>query len=205
MRGRLQLLALCSLALVLFLQWKDWPPDPTGPLIATEPTTQASPETPFDPTAQLLPTDPKDAFASVIERPLFRFERRPEEEDAMAEEPIPEPELGTSLLGMDLNAVIITPELVAAWVQDPGQPKLRRLRIGDDLAGWSVTGILPDRILLERQGREDTLILRDFGKLSMPASPEALQRRLPQGFRPPNIGPDIIPTPDFPSPDFPDN
>ena len=105
----------------------------------------------------------KDHYVSIIERPLFRPDRKPE--PLSDEQPGPEiPEGSTELSAFDLNAVLITPDIVSAWVRDPAQPKLRRLRIGDDLLGWSVTDIQEDRVLLERQGQQDALILRDYSK-----------------------------------------
>ena len=53
---------------------------------------------------------------------------------------------------MDVSAVIITPAVVSAWIRDPKAPDLKRVRLGDDLEGWSVKDIQSDRVVLERQG-----------------------------------------------------
>ncbi|NCC27431.1 MAG: hypothetical protein EOM22_04550 [Gammaproteobacteria bacterium] len=175
-----------ALILALGLQWKDWPPGPSrAGLDAPSSTGSSAPvDSEPDAAAQLPSPEPKDAYASVTDRPLFRPQRRPEEEvnpDALAP---PETEGLTSLDGMNLSAVIITPTLVSAWIEDPNEPKLRRLRIGDDLEGWSVQTILPDRILLERQGEQDALILRDYGKTPNPAAPMPVPRRPPRVLQP---------------------
>jgi general secretion pathway protein N len=49
-------------------------------------------------------------------------------------------------------------------VKDPSAASLKRLRLGDEHAGWSVKDILPDRLVLERQGETNELLLRDFSK-----------------------------------------
>jgi hypothetical protein len=175
-----------ALILLLALQWKDWPPGPSR--AGLDAISSAASSMPVgsepDAAAQLPPPDPKDAYASVADRPLFRPQRRPEEDVDPDEQPALEPDVLTSLDGMNLSAVIITPTLVSAWVQDPNQPRLRRLRIGDDLEGWSVQTILPDRILLERQGEQDALILRDYGKTPSPAAPMPVPRRPPRVLQP---------------------
>ncbi|EGV18012.1 type II secretion system protein N [Thiocapsa marina] len=177
---------LLALVSMLVLQWKDWPPGPSS--VGLDAGSSAGPNTPvgseLDAAAQLPPQDPKDAYASVTDRPLFRPERRPEEDVDPEAQTSPEPDVATSLDGMNLSAVIITPTLVSAWIQDPNEPKLRRLRIGDDLEGWSVQTILPDRVLLERQGEQDALILRDYGKTPSPAAPMPVPRRPPRVLQP---------------------
>jgi hypothetical protein len=179
-------LLVLALILVLGLQWKDWPPGPSRSGLDTPSTTGSSAPVGSEPdaAAQLPSPEPKDAYASVTDRPLFRPQRRPEEEVDPDAQASAEPDVATSLDGMNLSAVIITPTLVSAWIQDPNAPKLRRLRIGDDLEGWSVQTILPDRILLERQGEQDALILRDYGKKPNPAAPTPVPRRPPRVLKP---------------------
>ncbi|NCA70795.1 MAG: hypothetical protein EOM91_11940 [Sphingobacteriia bacterium] len=187
MRRWIPTLVLAALLGALLLQWRDWPPQPTSTGSEPDPTMVDASADPGQPDAliELRPPEPKEGFASMIERPLFRPDRRPEDLTDETSEPISEPSVVTSLDGMDLSAVIITPSLVAAWVKDPSQPKVLRLRIGDDLAGWSVQDILPDRLLLERQGERNTLILRDYGPRTPIAEtppPAPIPRRPPRGL-----------------------
>ena len=170
------ILALVSLAIggLLAYQWKDWPP----PNPAARPVTQApiatggAGEVDPDPLARLSPPEPRDTYAAVIERPLFRPERKPPDPDENEpEQPEPEPETATTLDGMDLSAVVITGGVTSAWVKPPGSGDLIRLRLGDDLEGWSVKEIQPDRLVLERQGERDELPLRDFTAAPPPAPP----------------------------------
>ncbi|QGU32020.1 hypothetical protein [Thermochromatium tepidum] len=175
------LVALALLGLLAF-QWIGWPPD--APSDATTDETGgvepvASPGQP-DLLSQIETQESKDHYASIIERPLFRPDRRPEPpRDEQQGPDVLQENLDLSLF--DLSAVLITPETVSAWVRDPAQPKLRRLRIGDDLNGWAVLEIQEDRVLLERQGQRDALILRDYsqGAPAVAPAPPA-QKALPR-------------------------
>jgi general secretion pathway protein N len=180
LRASITLLAL-ALAAVLVWQWWNWPgpvpePDAAGPV---SPPVQVSSQPPEDPTDLLAPLGEKDEYANVTERPLFLPDRRPPsedpEEDAPAEEEAP-----ADLAGFDLNAVLITPSETSAWIRDPAKKQLVRLRAGDKLSGWSVQQILSDRILLERHGDKDTLVLRDYKNMPPPAPP----RRKPVARKP---------------------
>lgn len=174
---------LLVLAIVLILQWKDWPPDPSRVGLEEPPQTGSEDGgRAEDALARMMPPDPKDSFTSVTDRPLFRPQRRPEEPAETETPDLSGPDLAATLDGMDLSAVIISPDLISAWVRDPAQPRMRRLRIGDELDGWSVQDILPDRVLLERQGEADALILRDYAKSPDAAAPAP--QRAPRVLRP---------------------
>jgi hypothetical protein len=169
--------ALALLAL-LILQWKDWPPPPSSIDLDETSATDAGAVTEAgqDPLANLKPPDDRDNFASITERPLFRPDRKPEPPPDETPAATTDPGTNVELDTLDLSAVMLTPTLASAWVKDPSQPKLQRLRIGDDLEGWSVRDILDDRVLLERQGEEYALILRDYSKAT-PAAPTPIPRR----------------------------
>jgi len=165
------------LALVLVWQWRAWPPPApgageSGPATSQEPAATNAAE---DPLAALTPLPDKEDYAVVIERPLFMADRRPpSEEEENEPEALPEPL--SDLAAIDLNAVLITPTLSMAWVRDPTSKTPVRKRVGDDLEGWSIMEILSDRILLERQGEKDTLILRDYENMPPPAPPPPPRR-----------------------------
>jgi len=173
---------LLLLLAVLALQWKSWPP--TAPLGdgSSQPAQPSStaPSQP-NPLERLKSLEDKDTYANVLERPLFRPDRRP----LPPEEDVPEqpstPDNAVELDTVDLTAVLISPALVSAWIRDPAQPKLVRLRIGDEYSGWSVQKIQEDRVLMERQGEEHALILRDYSKASpaVPARVLSKQRTSP--------------------------
>lgn len=153
-----------ALAGLLLLQWLNWPPPPSTAGLETTPTKTVDTADPSaDPAARLKPPDDRESYASVLERPIFRPDRKPEPPDDLPEDTAPSSDK-TALDAMDLTAVLITPTLVSAWVDEPGKQKLQRLRIGDDFAGWQVREIRDDRVLLERQGETYPLILRDYSK-----------------------------------------
>lgn len=155
---------------LLAWQWHDWPPPaPVAGQGAGAPAT-AAPAGGAPAPAGLPPPTPKDDYASVRNRPLFLPERRPPEPEPEVVE-APPPEEASDLSGMKLTAVVIAPQIVKAWVQSPTSPELLPLRIGDELEGWSVTGIEPDKLVLERQGTRDELKLRDFENADASAPP----------------------------------
>lgn len=175
---------------VLAFQWKDWPPPPpgTGLDLQTRPGGGSGASGEPDPLARLTPPEPRETYASVTERPLFQPDRKPPEPEAEDAGTEPEPEVAGNLDGMDVSAVIITPAVVSAWIRDPKAADLKRLRLGDELEGWSVKEIQSDRVVLERQGERDELLLRDFSKAqasAVPTPPPARPTPATQRQRPP--------------------
>lgn len=158
-----------ALAAVLVWQWRGWPPPPPQESAvhpkASAGETRGQPDE--NPMELLTPLAEKEEYGVVTERPLFLPDRRPPSEEPAEEEPA-EPEQAGDLARMDLNAVMITPTESSVWVRDPAKKEIVRLRPGDDLVGWSVKEILSDRLLLERQGETDTLILRDYKNMPPP-------------------------------------
>jgi len=175
------LVAAITLLLVtlLFLQWRDWPPSLPERPERLSPAELATGDA--RPKGTLEPMAPLEEYASIIERPLFLPERRPppEESDEPEEAPAEEP---TDLDGVDLNAVMITSGLISGCVRAPASQDLVRLRIGDEFEGWTVSRIEPDRLVLERQGEIDELILRDFA--NAPARSPPTPRAAPRPRRP---------------------
>lgn len=173
-------LAAVTLALggLLYLQWRDWPP-PLPAQRAPLPPGDTQAATRADPLAGLSPLEDKEEYAAIKDRPLFRPDRRPHIEgpDAAAAAP---PEEATELNGMDLTGVLLSPTITTAWVKDPSRPAPVRLRPGDTLAGWTVKDIKADRLVLERQGKTDTLLLRDFNAPGASPPPPALIPAAPQ-------------------------
>jgi general secretion pathway protein N len=172
-RGVLAAVAL-ALAGTLFMQWHDWPPSLSPDEIpGHDPvaTADAGKQDGNLPTTATLP-ETKETYASISERPLFRPQRKPEPPQTEQSEKPPVVENDGSLEGLDLSAVVISPRVTSAWIKDPSTPALKRLRLGDEQAGWSVKSILADRIVFERQGETNELILQDFTQ-SPPSSGNA--------------------------------
>ncbi|AFL74777.1 type II secretion system protein N [Thiocystis violascens] len=168
---------------LLVLQWKDWPPETSRSGVGEDSAVEngVAPETQPDPLARLTHPADRDSYASIVERPLFRPDRKPEPPPEEAPAAASAPGTDLALDTLDLTAVMMTPTSVSAWVKDPSQPKLRRLRLGDEIEGWSVREILEDRVLLERQDEEYALLLRDYSKAPPPpAAPMPIPRRPPR-------------------------
>ncbi|WP_462329595.1 hypothetical protein [Thiohalocapsa halophila] len=164
------------LAGVLTWQWRGWGPEAglTAPPPAPADAVGGVEVGPTDVDPMALEPPPKEAYASVTERPLFLPERRPppdEPEDGPVIEDEPLPELD----GVDLTAVVITPAVVSAWVRATDANELKRLRLGEDFQGWTVKTIEPARLVLERQGETNELPLRDYAN----APPQIPPTRLP--------------------------
>ena len=107
---------------------------PTGPEVATE---------------RDIP--PRSAFSEIVERPLFRENRRP------YISPRPEPKSRTE--GPDiseqirLSAVVITGSERLALIQTAGNGKLQKLRPGDSVNGWALTKIQSSSISMKKGRR----------------------------------------------------
>lgn len=177
MKGLLSLMALL-LGGVLALQWHDWRPASALPALSAEP---ASPRIETEAPEQRSATDaellPRDEYAEVVERPLFLPDRRPPPPPDV-DEPEAEPPQTTELDGVDLTAVIITPEEVSAWLRAPGESKLQKRLLGEEFLGWTVKTIEPALVVLERQDETDEIHLRDYSN-APPAIPRT--RVIPRG------------------------
>jgi len=169
---------LAGLLALIYLQWRDWPPDgrldrvpelaapgPAGPSLELAP----------DLLAQLEASEEKAAYTDVVDRPLFLPDRRPADEEPLAEQAPPEPD-AQALEGLDLTAVIMTPQETTAWVLGGPVGSLTKIRPGEDIAGWLVQEIRPDRLVLERQGETDTLLLRTYSSPRLAPDPRAQAR-----------------------------
>jgi general secretion pathway protein N len=181
------LLVLVSLGLagLLYVQWSDWPPPETSGQVPEAPDASGASPQP-EPVVELAPLEDKEDYAAVTERPLFRPDRRPEE-DEPKDEPDAPLEEASDLAGMDVTGILIAPKLTSAWVKDPSQPAPVRLRPGETLAGWTVKDILADRLVMERQGKTDELLLRAFAPPG--TAPLTPTPRQPPAVRRPASGP----------------
>ena len=176
------------LAAVVGLEWLDWPPAlPQGGGAEPPPSSSATAagNKTAKPGEQITPLEDKEQYAVIMDRPLFLPDRRPPAKES--EEPdAKKPEIDPDLSKVSLTAVLITPKDASAWVKDPKEKELVRLHLGDELHGWTVKKILGDRLVLERQGDTDTLVLRDYKNRPQPGgTPPARPGGPPQRtFRP---------------------
>jgi general secretion pathway protein N len=109
---------------------------------------------------------PLASFAEVIERPLFSSSRRPTATET--QQHVDQP-LSASLAG-----IVISASSSSVIVAHGDPPLLTRLKQGDELDGWSVSSIEPNRVLFRRGGEERQLKLHDGpGQVAGETSPKA--------------------------------
>jgi general secretion pathway protein N len=113
-----------------------------------------------------------ESFAEVTERPLFSSSRRPIAVDA--------PQNAERSFGATLAGIVISASSSTIIVSHGDPPVLTRLKEGDDLDGWSITSIEPNRVLLRRDGVEQQLRLRDAPGRAATAVPKVEQAPKPR-------------------------
>ncbi len=105
------------------------------------------------PTAPEFTMAPASRFEEVLRRPIFSPNRRPPpEQKAVAESPPVVPDLV-------LAGIIISGQERIAIAFEESTQEAVRLGEGTDYRGWTVTEILPDWVVLQRQGVEHRLDL----------------------------------------------
>jgi hypothetical protein len=104
----------------------------------------------------------KDRFSVIVERPLFSPVRRPNTEE-LAAEPAP-------ALDFTLSGIVISSGEPFALLKPSAGDGVMRVKEGDDVTGWTVARIEPDRIVVRQRSMEQELFL-DFGAPA-PARPE---------------------------------
>ena len=120
-------------------------------------------------------------LTETIDRPLFSAERKPatliQASEQIADVPAP---AVTGLPNLELNAVIINGDQRIALLQgqDPGAA-LIRAEEGQDIEGWVVQEVLPQRIILRRADQEHELVLRKFRPPPQALLPP-VTRKIPQ-------------------------
>ncbi|MBV5311094.1 MAG: hypothetical protein JZU59_17080 [Chromatium okenii] len=187
MRGTLALV-IAGFTAMLGWQWQSWPPPLITPNVATG--AEVNLPVPNEPLPlQMSPQPDHEQYAELLERPLFRPDRKPEPPPDAPAEPSAAPEMNADLNTLDLTAVMLTPSLISAWVRDPAQPTLRRLRLGDEVHGWTVQKISEDQVILVRADEEHSLTLRDYSQSPPPPAAPAPPKT---AHRPP--APSSVPT-----------
>jgi hypothetical protein len=106
----------------------------------------------------------KARFAAIVERPVFSPTRRPPSEEAAA--PI-------AALDAALSGVVISSGEQFALLKSGTSNEPVRLKEGDEILGWTVARIEPNRILVRHDTMEQELLL-DFGAPAPPPPETAL-------------------------------
>lgn len=166
------------LGVILAWEWYSWQP-PKPPVV--EVSGEKSPDAPPEVVLAELPEP--EHYGVVAERPIFTQDRRPPKGEPTAkEEPVTEEP--TPLPDFDLTAILLTPAGKTAWLKKPGGMGIERLLEGDQLEGWTLSQIREDRVILERQGEKNTLVLRDFSNKKV-GTPQAARGAVKQPQRSP--------------------
>ena len=112
---------------------------------------------------------PLQAYLEVLERPLFASNRRP---PAQAE-PIVTPE---QPLGLALSGTVVSDQGRFALVRSTEGGAIRRLKIGDQVSGWTLVAVEASRVTFRRQGDERQLTMA-FDQPPIVPKPQPRQRR----------------------------
>jgi hypothetical protein len=161
-RFTLQLLVLCALlGYVVYIQANAKLPIPSEPAAAPARTEGAG-----TPSAEPeFAMSPLEDFTETLARPLFMDTRRPPEpgEEPVAEEaPPPEPPKATAkLAGLELSGIVITSKARVALIRKVRGGELLRLSLGEQVDGWTIDAIRPDRVILRKNEIIEELVLKD--------------------------------------------
>jgi hypothetical protein len=99
-------------------------------------------------------------FSELVERPLFRQDRRPFVAEAR---PAPKrnPGVLASQLKLVLTGVIMTPSGETAVVKDLVTHKTNHVKVGQTIKGWTLDKLESDKIVLKKGASTHEIILRD--------------------------------------------
>ena len=96
----------------------------------------------------------REAFAAILDRPIFARSRRPPEETA------PQVEAPPPALDVDLAGVVIWQSERFALLRQKSEAGLKQVGVGGKAWGWNVVTIESDRVLLQNGGSERELRLK---------------------------------------------
>ena len=127
--------------------------------------------------AQTTPTRTREDFTEMLARPLFREQRRPQAAGAARQSTRPqvaEQDLSTRIA---LSAVVINDDEKIALIEHKDNGKLQKLRLGEDVYGWTLTSIQERSIFLGREGRGSriALVFRSVPVATPPPEPVSVE------------------------------
>lgn len=153
------LVFLCAvLGGVIYLQVNAELPLPPAPEVASGAAPSPQPQPP-----RSFSLGPRAEFAETIDRPLFMSTRRPPVPGLVEPEPDEEPPPAppATLPGFALRGVVISPEERFALLQVAGAAELRKVNVGEQVDGWEVASIGPNRVVLKQGAVVHELTLKD--------------------------------------------
>ncbi len=115
---------------------------------------------------------PLEAFAAVVERPIFSPDRRPPAAEAALKEDSAAPQAV-------LTGIIIAESERIALVRTEADGRIVRLRPGQRVDGWRLVAVEPDRAMF-RRGEAEVILELAYDE-SSPAPPQRPRRRASSG------------------------
>jgi general secretion pathway protein N len=112
---------------------------------------------------------PIESYAEVMARPLFSASRRPAPQQ-VAQRGSLEP------ASLALTGIILSSQSRTALVQEAKSPKPIRLAEGQEVQGWTVQSILPDRIVIRRGTLEQEVKLHAASQGAQAGAPASTAR-----------------------------
>jgi hypothetical protein len=112
------------------------------------------PPQPEIPNAPSFTMPPATAFAEILARPLFSRTRRP----AAQAGNLP------ASSSLTLVAIVISDNERHALLASGQPPKTTRVREGDEIAGWTVEAIKPDKVIVRRADAREEVKPKGFGR-----------------------------------------
>ncbi len=132
------------------------------------------------------------SYAEIIERPLFRPNRRPPDpEEAKAEAQQAAAQAQQEQVHIEelfaLNGVVVTKNKTVALLQDIKNNKSVRVSEGERVEGWRVERVFPNRVLFSHNGRAESLrLIRNFELASQNSQREERRSARSKRFSPYN-------------------
>jgi hypothetical protein len=128
-------------------------------------TNGVAPSQPEIPATPSFTMPPSAAFAEILARPLFSRTRRPSAHAGQL----------PASSSLKLVAIVISADDRHALLGS-GQPlKITRVREGDEIAGWTVEAIRPDKVIVRRADTREEITPKGFGRAdtnkTVPATP----------------------------------
>ncbi len=137
-----------------------------------------APAAPAEPPVRLTySAPPLQAYDEILLRPLFAKDRQPPPEPDATEQGA-DSAASDDLGAWKLEGVVVTPERRLALLRDSGSGKFRRLSQGEELAGWQVSQVQADRVVLKQEQEQHEILLQvakgGSRPPALPATPQGM-------------------------------
>ncbi len=156
-------IACAGLAAIIYVEANA----PVGAMPSASPPLAATARQPTDEAAARYSMPPLQTYAAVTERPIFSQSRRPSPQEA--------DDTAGAWSSFVLAGIIIAPNSREALIRHGTPPTMVHIREGQDIEGWVVRSILPDRVVFV--GGDTLHELRLTGKPASQATVNTPPRR----------------------------